>query len=492
MVLSGEAPGHADAPSRDFTYHVPLDGRLSPGRIYFFRFTCRSIRSRTGRCRTLPVGSPGKLKLAVVTCNDFTNGFFAAFAQIALDATVDFVVHLGDLIYETTGDPAFQKLPFPDRTISLPSGESTSMGLGDYRALYKTYRSDPLLQMASEFHTWITIWDDHETANDCYWNYARDTLGAPDHPYQTDPRYGSRSAMLLRQLKLDAQRAWSEYVPTTAVFDRTAGHPHRAMKIYRSFQFGDLLDLFMTDERTYRSPHPCGEDEVGGRYFSRDCPQRDSPSQTMLGVDQRDWLIRGITGSSCIWKGWGNEVFLGELTLGHNKPAGEDRIISTTDSWDGYAHERRRILESFREAGVFNFVALTGDLHTMLAAYAKIDYAKTSNDDPANVVGVEFMTPAVTSSNFAEMLGVSPKARPWMRGLVPEYFLEGVVRTTNPHITFFNSDDWGYATAEFTRDRFEWIVFKADKTANSPFSAARAIKKFRVASGSTKMVDIPV
>ena len=96
----------------------------------------------------------------------------------------------------------------------------------DYRFIYRTIRSDRNLQAAMERHTFICIPDDHETANDCYWDYARDTLGAPDHPFTTDAQYGN-DPRLLKQLKLDSQRAWSEYVPARVKFDASASHPIR-------------------------------------------------------------------------------------------------------------------------------------------------------------------------------------------------------------------------------------------------------------------------
>ncbi len=79
-----------------------------------------------------------------------------------------------------------------------------------------------------ERHTLICVPDDHETANDTYWDYARDTLGAPDHPYTKDAQYGA-DASLLRRLKLDSQRAWSEYVPARVAQNEGATHTHDIM-----------------------------------------------------------------------------------------------------------------------------------------------------------------------------------------------------------------------------------------------------------------------
>ena len=110
-----------------------------------------------------------------------------------------------------------------DRTMILPSGGTVSMGLADYRFIYRTYRSDPNLQAAMERHTWIMVPDDHETSNDCYWDYARDTLGAPDHPYTTDAQYGNSPA-LLRQLRAgEPESAINDYVAQTVGGTRSLG-----------------------------------------------------------------------------------------------------------------------------------------------------------------------------------------------------------------------------------------------------------------------------
>src|SRR5438034_1098891 len=221
MSASLRAPITADAigPAADHTVRVDLDGHLAPGERYHYRFVYGCKASRTGRCRTLPAAGIGALRLALITCQDFTNGYYEVFRHLAAD-DVDFVLHLGDFIYESAGDPRFQMLPFEDRKIILPSDGKVAMDLRDYRHLYRTYRGDPNLQRALERHTFIFIPDDHETANDCYWDWMRDTLGAPDHPRKDD-------VGAMRQLKLGSQRAWIDYVPARVVVEPGASHPHR-------------------------------------------------------------------------------------------------------------------------------------------------------------------------------------------------------------------------------------------------------------------------
>lgn len=481
LVLQADVSGEEFGPESDYTVHLHIDGVLEADTRYYYRFVYRDTASRTGRCRTLPRPETPRerLTLAVVTCQDFTNGYFGVYAHIAADDNVDFVLHLGDFIYETTGATAFQDAAFPDRRIVLPGDRTIAHGLDDYRRLYRRYREDPHLQRAMENHTFINAWDDHETANDCYWDYDRDTLGAPDHPFQVDL---GNDAAALRQLKLDAQQAWAEYVPTRRVFNAAASHPFDALQIYREFRFGDLVELFLTDERTYRSPHPCGLGQVGERYLADDCDQRTDRSQTMLGATQLDWFISGITNSTAVWKLWGNQVFVGELSVGD--PA-RRQIIINNDAWDGYAAERRTILEAIRNSGTRNLVTVTGDLHSYMASYMKIDHRRTSNFELDNVVGVEFMTPSVTSAGIAEIGNVTdPPVQDWghpvLNRVLPRYFLEGLVRSANRHVRFFNSQDYGASTLVFTRSHCDWTAYTVDKRVGDRVPPIREIHSFRV------------
>lgn len=490
IVLRGEIPAGAFGPAGDYTARVDLDGHLAPGRRYAYRFIYGNVTSRTGYCRTLPNENAWvwKLRLGVMTCQDYTNGYYGALSHLA-EADVDFVLHLGDFIYETTGDPRFQSLPYPDRAFTLPSGARAASGLNDYRFLYRKYRSDPLFQKLLEQHTLIVLWDDHETANDCYWDYDRDTLGAPDHPLVKDHAHGGDPAAL-RQLKLASQQAWSEYVPARVTFNSQATHPFQALQIYRRFRFGRLMELFATDERTYRNAPPCGDDH---RYLTFGCGDQAAPTRSMLGTTQRDWFVNGVTQSTATWKVWANEVFLGQLKVGREEGK---KLYATVDAWDGFEAERRAILTQIRDAGVKNFVALTGDLHSYIAAYLKLDYLNRSNSPGSNIVGVEFMTPAVTSSTLIQgLIGQLTREQRQELGLVSDStrqfnLLENIIRAANPHIHFFNSQEWGYSIVDFTPWDCTYSAFSVPTSINSSLVGQKLIRKLRVPVNRPQFVDV--
>jgi alkaline phosphatase D len=473
LVLEGSVPASVVSADQDYTVKIDLEGRLAAGQRYYYRFVYGETVSRTGRCKTLPTGSPSSLTLGLLTCQDYTNGYYGALRQLAQDESLDFVVHLGDIIYETVGDPSFQTLPFDDRKLALPSGQGVVQGLADYRALYRSYRQDPNFQLALERHTFIIVPDDHETANDCYWDYEQDTLGAPDHPFSGD-------AGALRQLKLESQRAWLEYVPARVTVNPGATHPHDYFASYRDFRFGDLLQLNMLDTRTYRSPHPCGEGREFQRYVPLGCDAWRADGQTMMGSAQRDWLSGRLGERGALWNVLGNQTLFAQLSL-----AGLTQI--NVDAWDGYDAERRWLTNQLIEQQVSNPVVITGDLHSYVAAELRVDYGNVDPFDLDNYVGVEFMTPSVTSAALFDTLLQDVQGDP----VLVDGLTAAAVTLTNPHIKYFESQSHGYSVLRFTRSYCEWLAYSVDKDADPSATARTTLARLRKYTGLPTLVQMP-
>jgi len=484
LLVEGEIQGHSFGEHSDFTVKVDIDGKLGSNQRYYYRFIYKNTVSKTGRCKTTPtIGEqPDNLKFGVLTCQDYTNGYYGALNYLAEDDSIDFVLHLGDFIYESVGDPAFQDLPFEDRLITLPSSAKVALNIEDYRHLYKTYRSDPYLQKALENHTWIFTTDDHETCNDCYWDYEQDTLGCPDHPYNEEA-----SLDLRRQLKLDSQRAWAEYIPARIEINPLATHPHDYSKIYRHVQFGDLLNLYMLDTRTYRTAHPCGEGTIGERYLASGCQNTDNPDQSMLGREQREWLISNLATSNTRWNVLGNQTYMGRLGIDFGDKL---KIPFNTDAWDGYTAERQLLMNELSANDVNNFVVLTGDLHSYIASEIKKDYQNIYALDFDNYRGVEFMTPSVTSAGLADALS-SELADNQLTSALLNSLSESAIRLSNSHIKMFNSVDNGYSTIEFKDSYCEWIGYKVDKNVNATGQGREAISRFRKYEAIPWMTRLP-
>ena len=148
--------------NRDYTVKVVVDA-LDPGTDYFYQFAVNDAVSAAGRSRTLPVGHVENLTIAVVSCSNFSFGYFNGYEAIARDSGVDVVAHLGDYIYEHGPDGyGGETGPRIGRAHS-PAHEIVS--LADYRQRHAQYKTDPGSLAMHARHPLIVIWDDHETTN---------------------------------------------------------------------------------------------------------------------------------------------------------------------------------------------------------------------------------------------------------------------------------------------------------------------------------------
>ncbi|NRR29012.1 alkaline phosphatase D family protein [Oxalobacteraceae bacterium] len=315
---------------------------LTAGRTYYYQFIAGDVRSNVGRFKTAPAADAdvASLQFAYMSCQDWSINHWGAHAHIAANENLDFIVFLGDYIYETVGE-AFQtgavetrhdQLVLPDGAYkSGSSGAKYAITLADYRYLYKKYRSDARLQAVHERFAFITVWDDHEFSDDA-WQDAQTYAGT----FNAD---GSDLHQPAR--RRSANQAWFEFMPADVSLD-TADTGFQNIKIYRDFQFGKLMQLVMTDERLYRADHiipeaainpatgkPVGS--IGARYLVPQALFDSVEAQKMaggvsigadplsivgmLGTTQREWWKDKMKSATATWKLWGNEVSLLRMGL---------------------------------------------------------------------------------------------------------------------------------------------------------------------------------
>lgn len=362
IVRRGTAMAHA---AWAHSVHVEANG-LAPGRVYWYRFSARGEASPVGRTRTAPAGKVARLRFAAASCQDFQNGYYSAYRHMARE-DLDFVLFLGDYIYEYAANP--------QRTRQHRGGETVT--LADYRNRYAQYRADPDLQAAHAAFPWLAVADDHEVEND----YANDRSEK-----QTPP-----AAFLARRAA--AYRAFYEHMPLRpAMAPRAASLP-----LYRRRRFGDLVDLFLLDERQFRSDQACPGPRWGGQVVNPDkCAELADPRRTMLGAEQERWLLQGLARTTGRWTVLGQQLLMASLI----QPMQSGELGVWTDGWDGYPAARRRIADRLVAARVPNPVVLGGDIHSFWVTDIKRDW----RDSRAPAIASEFVASSISSSGVPQVI----------------------------------------------------------------------------------------
>jgi alkaline phosphatase D len=459
-VYQGRVPADRIEAAHDHTVKVDLDGELDSNTEYAYRFVYDGVASPAGRCRTLPTGDDDidELSVGVMSCQDYQNGYYGAYHHLA-DGDVDFLVHMGDFIYESA-DGAYLA-PGDDiqdgRDFDLPSGKPLAESLADFRFLYRTYKSDPLMQEGLASTTLIAGWDDHEIGNNRYWDYAADAPVLPDKAGGSDPEFAL-------ELTANGIQAWVEHMPARVEYDPTAEDLHDQLQLYRTLEFGDLVTLVVTDERLFRDGPACSGERLS-------CRAEDAPGRTMLGDRQKAWWKQQVEESSARWTVWLNEVLTMPLTIGSDWY----QVELLQDSWDGFQAERHELMQHLREVSPRNFVTLTGDLHCSMAGFMQSNYGELGDESDAERVGVELLTPAVSSVNAASVVDVTT---PWSSEA-----LNDLATLQNDHVQFM---DWyrnGYSVVTFSDDECRYTAYEVDASENSADADRRKLAEFRVPDG---------
>lgn len=428
IIASGTVTSTSDT---GFTNKVDVTG-LSAGNTYYYRFLDRyNTASAVGTTRTLPASNAASVKFAVFSCALFSEGYFNAY-DAAAKSGAQYAIHLGDYIYEYGSDPAkFGNSATPAGRAPVPANDIVS--LDDYRARYAQYRSDLNLQAAHAAMPWITIWDDHEFANNAWVD------GADNHNPATQGSWTTRKGI--------AAKVYHEWMP---IRSPDIGN---LLKIYRRFDFGNIFTLHMLDTRIEgRDKQYDGYGDADGgltRYGTALATGADA-THRMMSPTQQSWLTTGTAASTATWQVLGNQDIMARMWFPANvlqasgpavanpTPANlqtvqtaisgyltakatraqagaaaltptQAALLNTStnpllpynlDAWDGYPLQRETILQTIKAQGK-KLVTLSGDSHN--AWFANLTTLTGEK------VGVEFAGASVSSPGF-EAVGLGALA----------------------------------------------------------------------------------
>jgi alkaline phosphatase D len=378
----------------DYTAYVKLE-RLSPDMLYYYRvwFSNKSDSlnsgTLTGSFRTAPDPSFSSTKpLSFIFaadlggqkhCRQADNGGYSIFEKMK-ELSPAFFIANGDMIYAADKCPVkgpsddWKNIPGNFSGIADPdvNWNNTEQVRDTYLKHWQYNRADPYLQGFLQNTSMYTQWDDHEVINDFgalwpYWNsFNKDREGYPN-------------------IVNEGREAFFNYSPT----DRNQDDKNR---IYRSFNWGPYLDLFILDGRSYRSPNSMV-----------DTPENN---KTLLGSKQLQWLEQNLANSSAAWK-----VISSDIPI--SVPTGANASILGRDGWangnetnfsskTGFERELQQLLRFLDDNNIQNIVFVTTDVHFP----ANILYEVDANDDGDKLIFHELISGPLSAFRFGTPGGV--------------------------------------------------------------------------------------
>jgi alkaline phosphatase D len=441
VVARGNERTSADS---DHTLKVDVTG-LAPYTRYYYRFESRGERSPVGRTRTAPdvPGEVHALRFALVSCSNYTGGYFTAYRAIAQRDDLDLVLHVGDYIYEY-GNGAGRYGPPALVGVRDAQPDTETIDLEGYRLRHALHKADPDAQDAHRALPWITIFDDHEVANNAWAN------GAENH--QAD-----EGAYLAR--RADAMKAYLEWMPFRMP-DQSV--PHQGTRFFKRFTFGALGDLSILETRQNRSQQV----SVPGVPFDGFVPigvnpaidgAIASPARHLPEPEQLTWLKDGVAQQGRPWHLVGNQVMIAPVLYPGAALGAPGLTFVNGDQWDGYAADRANLLGHLaaQPDAAGDVVVLTGDIHASFSC--EIPVKATPGSAAYTSAAVEFVCPSVTSDGFFEVLGGTAQ----LAGQPPEVVVAvtrqaiGAAQQLNPWLKFIDGVSHGFVVVDVTPERVQ-------------------------------------
>jgi len=458
--------------AQDFTVKVDVTG-LAAGQVYFYRFKSASTYSITGQTKTL-AAQVQSVQFAVCSCSNYPAGYFHVYKEMAKQ-DVDVIIHLGDYIYEYgMGGYATEEAVAMGRALA-DDNNAEIIRLDDYRKRYALYRLDPDLQAAHQRHPFIVIWDDHELANDTW------EKGAENHQSDTEGDFLER--------KLAALAAYFEWMPIRPIDDQH-------IKIYRQFDFGTLVQLTMLDTRIIARNVQLDYANymtATGLDIAKFQADLINPVRSLMGVEQRNWLLQKLQQSTATWNVLGQQILmskmfvpaellmsLAEITAGNPSPETLSKITTqitellkikarmdvgdstvspeekarlavtapyNLDAWDGYFAEREILYGTLAQLKK-KVVVLAGDTHNA--------WASDLSSKDGVLVGVELATSSVSSPGLEKYLSI-----PMQQLQAFEFAFTSLI----DELSYCNLNQRGYLKVHFTAEQVQadWIFVDSIK-----------------------------
>jgi alkaline phosphatase D len=344
--------GPAATETTDYTARINLNG-LPDGHQIFYRVSFQDLNDAkiasepiNGTFRTIPKSGDD---IKFVWGGDTVGqgwGINPEFGGIKIFETMrqlqpDFFIHSGDIIY--ADNPLESEVLLSDgtiwRNITTEAKSKVAETLDEFRGNYIYNLMDENLRRFNAEIPTMAQWDDHETTNNWFPNEILTSTGS-------DERYTVKDVNLLAER---SRQALLEYLPIRF----NTSDPEQ---IYRSFNYGSALDIFMIDKRSYRGAN------------SANLQTEPSAETAFLGNQQLKWLKQNLLRSRSTWK-----VIASDMPLGLVIPDGSTAFEGSANAENGLPLGRELeiadLLKFINDHTIRNVVWITADVHYCASHY---------------------------------------------------------------------------------------------------------------------------
>ena len=291
-------------------------------------------------------------------CRNAEEGGYSIFKSMQ-SLSPDFFIANGDMIYADGACPiqgpivtnstnnqtiTWTNIPGNFKSIADPSVDWNNVT--EVRSIFlehwKYNRNDTYFKEFLSNVSMYSQWDDHEIINDFGSNWPDWNLFSTDREgYPNIVKEGTNAFLYYSPVGSDNNN-------NNATENVSDTH------IYRSFNWGKDLDLFIIDARSYRSQNHIA-----------DTPENN---KTMLGEEQLQWLKQELSNSNATWKLISSDVPI-------SIPTGSNASILGRDGWangnetnnysyyTGFERELTDLLRFIDEQHMKNIVFITTDVH---------------------------------------------------------------------------------------------------------------------------------
>ena len=391
----------------DFTGHIRIYG-LAPDSQYYYRvwFSGQNQEGKNsesqgsevtdsiiGAFRTAPEQSASKKTVSFVVAGDISGQRYCKRVDLGYPIfsimkalSPDFFIFNGDQIY---GDDVCPASPGPEGVAgwynvpgNFPSVIDQNVNWANISQLQDIYnkhweynRSDRHLMGLLQNTSLYSQADDHEVVNDYggNWSYLSN---------ETKERMG------FPNLVKAGIQAFFNFSPIDRSNDNnTAEEPNR---IYRSFNWGKDLDLFLLDAHSYRS-----------RSDLLDTPENN---KTLLGKQQLQWLKESLLNSTATWKIISTDVPF-SIPSCFTRQLGCDNWATNSSAFiRTFASERFDFLKFLDDNNIKNVVLVTTDVH--FPSYVIVD--EDPNQDGDRIILHEIVSGPLAAISYPTPIPLDP------------------------------------------------------------------------------------